>query len=68
MISIVGQTVIGKYVTYLYEGKSTDTKPVSAPNGSKFEEMDTGDEYFFDGDEHEWILKAQNDSHHIHMS
>ena len=63
MISIVGQTVIGKYVTYQYEGKSTDTKPVSAPNGSKFKEMDTGNEYFFDGDECEWLLKTQsNDS------
>ena len=62
MISIVGQTVIGKYVTYRYEGKSTDTKPVSAPNGSKFKEMDTGNEYFFDGDECTWLLKPQSDN------
>ena len=57
MISIVGQTVVDKYVTYTYVGKSTDTKP-TAPNGSKFEEMDTGDEYFFDGDEYGWTKKA----------
>ena len=57
MISIVEQAVVDKYVTYKYVGKSTDVKP-TAPNGSKFKEMDTGDEYFFDGDENCWSMKS----------
>ncbi len=57
MITIVGKTVVGTYVTYKYVGSSKDEKPM-ASNGSKFEEMDTGDEYFFDGDEQGWTKKA----------
>jgi hypothetical protein len=34
--------------------KSTDTKPVSAPNGSSLVEMDTGKVYFFDADSNQW--------------
>ena len=50
MVTIVGRTIIGTDVVYDYVGKSTDKKPIST-NGSCFVEMDTGKEYFFDGDE-----------------
>lgn len=53
MVTIVGRTVIGTDVVYDFVGKSTDEKPVST-NGSQFLEMDTGKEYFFDGDEQGW--------------
>ena len=33
----------------IYQGKSTDNKPTDVEVNSKFEERDTGDEYFFDG-------------------
>ena len=51
MVTIIEKIVIGTDVTYSYVGKSTDEKPFST-NGSQFLEMDTGKEYFFDGDEH----------------
>lgn len=35
-------------------GLSTDEKP-PATNGSSFIEMDTGDLYFYDGENSEWI-------------
>lgn len=36
-------------------GLSTDTKPTEGvPNGSSFLEMDTGDVYMFDEQNHEW--------------
>ena len=57
MVTIVGRTVIGTDVVYDFVGKSTDEKPVST-NGSQFLEMDTGKEYFFDGDEQGWSEQA----------
>lgn len=48
---------VGSDVTYEFIGKSTDVKPIST-NGSKFVEMDTGKEYFFDGDEKGWFERA----------
>ena len=36
-------------------GLSTDMKPINAPNGSKIVEMDTAKEYYFDGENKEWI-------------
>ena len=54
MISIVGKTIVDTDVTYQYVGKSTDEKPLST-NGSTFTELDTSDEYAFDGDESAWI-------------
>ena len=35
-------------------GLSTDEKPL-ATNGSSFIEMDTGDLYFYDGENSQWI-------------
>lgn len=41
-----------------YAGLSTDTKPTEGINtGSKFVEVDTGDEYLFDSESVEWILR-----------
>ena len=57
MITVIKMTKVGLDVTYEYVGKSTDEKPVSS-NGSKLTEMDTGDEYFFDGDEQGWTKEA----------
>lgn len=34
-----------------WTGLHTDPKPTSAPNGSIFVEIDTGDVYFYDADE-----------------
>ena len=53
MFTIVGKTCVGTYVTYAYEGKSTDEKPLATTNYSKFKELDTGKEFFFDGEEQE---------------
>lgn len=37
-------------------GLSTDTKPVDyVGNGSAFLEMDTGDLYFFNGEDKTWV-------------
>lgn len=33
----------------IYYGESTDDKPTDADVNSKFEELDTGDVYYFDG-------------------
>lgn len=49
--SVEGQTI------FEFVGKSTDIKP-KASNGSKFTEMDTGDEFFYDGDEQGWTKRA----------
>ncbi|MBO5969217.1 MAG: hypothetical protein J6S14_12050 [Clostridia bacterium] len=41
----------------VYAGLSTDTKPTEGINtGSKFREVDTGKEYFFDSESSEWII------------
>lgn len=39
-------------------GLSTDTKPLDAPNASKFTEIDTGIEYLFDRENQEWHINA----------
>lgn len=39
-------------------GLSTDTKPIDAPNASKFTEIDTGIEYLFDRENQEWHINA----------
>lgn len=39
-------------------GLSTDTKPIDAPNASKFTEIDTGIEYLFDREHQEWHINA----------
>lgn len=39
-------------------GLSTDTKPLDAPNASKFTEIDTGIEYLFDRENQEWYVNA----------
>jgi len=57
MVTKTKCVTIGTDVTYELVGKSTDEKPVSS-NGSKFIEMDTGKEYFFDGDEQGWSEQA----------
>lgn len=42
----------------VYFGLSTDEKKtVHVPNGSIYYEMDTGDAYFFNADDSEWLLK-----------
>lgn len=43
---------------YKFAGKSTDIKP-KASNASTFKEMDTGNEYYFDGDEKDWVKQAE---------
>lgn len=57
MVSVVSSSTVGTTTIFTYMGKSTDEKPVST-NASKFVEMDTGDEYFFDGDENGWSVRA----------
>ena len=57
MVTKTKCVTIGTDVTYELVGKSTDEKPTSS-NGSKFTEMDTGKEYFFDGDEQGWFEQA----------
>lgn len=47
-------TLINKTDTYEYHGLSTDTKPLTCPNGSCFLEMDTSKIYFFDGASETW--------------
>ena len=37
-----------------FDGLSTDNKPVDCPNGSEFNEIDTGDKYLFDADSEQW--------------
>lgn len=37
-----------------FDGLSTDNKPVDCPNGSEFNEIDTGDKYLFDADSKQW--------------
>lgn len=37
-----------------FDGLSTDNKPVDCPNGSEFNEIDTGDKYLFDSDNKIW--------------
>ena len=42
-----------------YIGLSTDTKPATAPNGSSFFEMDTGDTFYFDAETaQDWIAPS----------
>ena len=45
-------------ITVIY-GKSSDVKPIdsSIENGSVFYEMDTGNVYMFDIEDHNWILQ-----------
>ena len=57
MVTVIDRKCVGTAVTFTFVGKSTDEKP-SASNGSKFVELDTGDEFFFDGDEHGWTKQA----------
>ena len=38
-----------------YYGLSTDVKPESANNGSRYIEMDTGKLYLFDAESAEWL-------------
>lgn len=57
MVTVVERTVIGTDVVYKFVGKSTDEKPIST-NGSKFLEMDSGKELFFDGDEQGWTEQS----------
>ena len=57
MVTKIKCVTIDTDVTYELVGKSTDEKPM-ASNGSKFIEMDTGKEYFFDGDEQGWSEQA----------
>lgn len=33
----------------IYQGESTDEKPINADINAIFEELDTGKEYYFDG-------------------
>ena len=42
MITLQGATAI-------YQGKSTDSKPTDVDINTLFEELDTGNEYYFDG-------------------
>ena len=35
--------------TPIYQGNSTDVKPADAEINATFEELDTGDEYYYDG-------------------
>lgn len=57
MVTAVKMSTVGTETVYEYVGKSGDKKPISA-NGSKFVEMDTGKEYFFDGDEKGWFIQS----------
>ena len=57
MVTKVARTVVDKDVVFEYVGKSTDEKPIST-NGSIFTELDTGKEFFFDGDEKGWSEQA----------
>lgn len=34
----------------IYQGLSTDDKPENVPVNTQFEELDTGDTYYFDGE------------------
>ena len=36
--------------TPIYQGQSTDAKPTEAETNATFEELDTGDEYYFTGE------------------
>lgn len=40
---------------HTYYGLSTDTKPETANNGSRYIEMDTGKLYLFDAETAEWL-------------
>jgi len=57
MVTAIARQCVGTDVTFKYVGKSTDEKPIST-NGSIFNELDTGKEYFFDGDEQGWSEQA----------
>ena len=57
MVTPIEQRRVGTEVTFTFVGKSEDEKP-EASNGSKFIEMDTGKEFFFDGDEQGWTEQA----------
>lgn len=59
MITPISCSTVGTHNVFTFMGKSTDEKPIST-NASKFIEMDTGDEYFFDGDEQGWSMQADN--------
>ena len=57
MVTPIKCTTVDTISVYEFIGKSTDKKPI-ASNGSKFLEMDTGKEFFFDGDEKGWFILA----------
>lgn len=42
-----------------FHGLSTDTKPTSCPNGSKFYEIDTGKTYLFDAQNSAWRVFSE---------
>lgn len=51
-------TADGESVTVIkYAGLSTDTKPTDCANGSTFVEIDTSDEYMFNGAAGTWVKK-----------
>lgn len=57
MITILAKaaSVDGRSIMDL-AGLSTDTKPTGKLNGSSFTEIDTGDKYYYDEENGEWIL------------
>lgn len=46
------------YTLQIYSGLAADTKPSTAPNGSIFNEIDTGKMYRFDAVSQTWINQA----------
>ena len=60
-ISFGGGRVVAKYI-----GLSTDVKPsymepcIVAMNGSSFYEMDTGNTYWFDEENHAWVRPGES--------
>lgn len=50
--------MVSKFVTYsgrtLYYGLTEDVKPIDAPNGACYTDIETGDEYWFDKENDGW--------------
>lgn len=50
--------MVSKFVTYsgrtLYYGLTDDVKPIDAPNGACYTDIETGDEYWFDKENDGW--------------
>lgn len=59
MVTLLKMVRVGTTVVYGYVGKESDEKPY-ATNGSTFFAMDTGREFFFDGDEQGWFIPANS--------